>query len=68
MNFSTEQLETLKKQFATINSVHEDNLPKFHAMFDEMTDETLVQVVNADIKWLPSLGRNEARRRKINLS
>lgn len=68
MNFSIAQIETLKKQFSTINSVNPDNLSKFHDMFDSMDDETLTQVVKADIKWLSSLGRNAARIRGIKFN
>jgi hypothetical protein len=66
--FNAQQIKSLKKEFSVINSVNPDRLPEFHAMFDKMDDETLAQVVKADIKWLSSLGRNAAIRRKIKLS
>ena len=67
MKFSAEQIESLKKEFSVINTVNPDHLPKFHAMFDKMDDETLVQIVKAGIKFLSKLGLNAATRRGIRV-
>lgn len=67
MKFSAKQIDALKQEFAVINAVNPDHLPKFHAMFDEMEDETLVQVVKAGIKFLSKLGLNAATRRGIQV-
>lgn len=65
--FDETQLADLRTSYATIQSV-DPCLPvygKMTALLDGMSDEMLVQVSKADIKWLSSLAINRVTRRGL---
>ena len=65
--FSAEQLETLRNEYAKIERV-DPTQPTFAmitATLDAMTDEQLIQVRDAGIKWLSSLAINRCIRRGL---
>lgn len=63
--FTETQLNALKAEFANIKTVSVDHLPKFHAMFDKMTDAQLAQLPAARINFLSKLAVNACIRRKV---
>lgn len=66
--FTAEQIKMAQAAYATIETVHPDMLAQFHAMFAKWTDAQLVQMANAQIKFVSKLARNAAVRRNLKLS
>jgi hypothetical protein len=67
MAFSNAHIEALRVQFGSIKTVNPDQLPKFHKMFDAMSDAMLKQVATAKINFLSSLAVNACGRRGVIL-
>lgn len=67
MNFTAKQIEILKAEFAPINTVNPDHLPRFHAIFAACSDSGLKQLATAGIKFLSKLAVNACVRRGISL-
>ena len=66
-NFSSEQIETLRAQFAGIATVNPDRLSDFHRIFDGCTDKALLQLAKAGIKFVSKLAVNACVRRGVAL-
>ena len=66
-NFSNEQIETLRAQFAGIATVNPDRLAQFHAIFDGCTDKALLQLAKAGVKFVSKLAVNACVRRGMAL-
>lgn len=67
MTFSKQQLDKLRSEYGTIETVNPRHLQKFHTLFDSCSDAALKQLAGADIKFVSSLARNACRRRNINI-
>jgi hypothetical protein len=66
-NFSNEQIETLRAQFAGIATVNPDRLSEFYSIFDKCTDKALIQLAKAGIRFLSKLAMNDCARRGVAL-
>ena len=66
--FTPNQINQLKADFEKIERASIDSLPKFRAMFAQMTDGMLKQVAQANIKFLSNLAVNACVRRGIELN
>ena len=64
-NFSPEQIAELRAEFGKKETMTPDVLPKFHALFETMTDTALVNICRANIKFVSRLAFNAALRRGI---
>lgn len=62
--FSKKHLEYLKQEYSKFDKVSTDALPRFHAVLGAMSKEQINQIIDAKIKWLAPLGRNELIRRE----
>ena len=65
MKFTTAQLNELRADYAKIERVSTENLPKFHQVLNCMTDDMLVQVAGAKVNFLSKLAVNECVRRNL---
>lgn len=63
--FTLPELTTLRNQFASIQTVNPDHLPRFHAIFDGCQDQALQQLAAANVKFLSKLARNACVRRGL---
>lgn len=63
--FTDVQIEKMKAEFATINTVDPRHLDKFHKMFDKLESDALIQLSQAGIKFVSPLARNACVRRKL---
>lgn len=63
--FSVAQIETLRAEFAGIQTISVDRLPQLRSMFGKMQDETILQVAKAKINFLSKLAVNDCVRRGI---
>jgi len=63
--FTADQINTLRAEFAGINTVNADRLSDFHKIFDGCSDDALKQLTGASIKFVSSLAINAARRRGV---
>src|SRR4030095_7928479 len=66
--FNEEEIKFLREHYGKIKTVNPDT---FHKRMDrilkDMNNDTVSQVIRADIKWLSREARGEARRRGIKI-
>jgi hypothetical protein len=63
--FSTEQIETLRNEYAKIERVGIDALDKFRALFSKCDDNTLIALSKAKINFVSKLAINACVRRNL---
>lgn len=66
--FTTEQIETLRTEYAKINRVHPDKLEGFRKIFAKCEDSTLISLAKARIKFVSLLAVNACIRRGLSLA
>ena len=67
MKFSPDHIETLRKEYAKINSIDPcaPSYPRICKFLDAMGDEMLIQIKESGIKWLSGLALNRCIKRGI---
>ena len=61
--FSKEQLEIMRAEYAKIERMNVETLPKFHRLLERLDNRQLAQIAGAKIRFVSMLAGNEQRRR-----
>lgn len=65
--FTAAQLATLRTEYAPLQRVSVDHLPRFRALFDKCSDAALKQLAGAKINFVSKLAVNACVRRGLSL-
>jgi len=65
--FTVAELNSLRTQFAAIQTVNPRHLPRFRKMFAECSAEALKQLAEANIKFVSKLAINACLRRGLTI-
>ena len=61
MFLNKQQIVDLQSEYSKLESVNPDQLQAFYNLFNQYAEDTIVQLANANIKWLSPLATSYAK-------